>query len=111
MNIYMKVMIQMDIMIILLFIIKKQKVFLVQLTHLYIWDKKRYIQVKRGDILIQKFKEYETPSGLKKEIYEKDVFGNKITLKQNNYVKKIYRTISKKQEKIIYDYILSKKKT
>ena len=85
--------------------------FLVQLTHLYVWDKKRYVQVKRGDILVQKFKEYETPSGVKKEIYEKDLKGNKIRIKQNDEIKKIYRNISMKQEKIIKDYIFSKKKT
>ena len=85
--------------------------FAVQLTHLYVRDKKRFVQVEKGNILVQKFKEYETPSGVKKEIYKNDANGDKILIKNNDKIKKIYRNISKKQEKIIISYIFSKKKT
>ena len=90
---------------------ENQSYFAVQLTHLYIKDKKRFVQVKKGNILIQKFKEYETPSGVKKELYKCDVNGNKILLKNNPNIKKIYRRISTTQENVVKNYIFNKKKT
>lgn len=85
--------------------------FAVQLTHLYVRDKKRFVQVQKGNILIQKFKEYETPSGVKKEIYKNDVNGKKLVLKNNSEIKKIYRRISRKQEINVKNFIFNKKKT
>ena len=37
----------------------------VALTHLYVKDDKRFQQVKKGNIAITKFKEFDVPSGVK----------------------------------------------
>ena len=77
---------------------KKLEYHAVQLTHLYIKDKNRFKQVKNGKILIQKFKEFEVPSGLKKEIYTKNINGTKIDLKNKKFVVSVSkRNLSGKQ--------------
>ena len=84
---------------------KKKRYCAVQLTHLYIKDKKRFIQVNKGFIKIEKFKEFDVPSGVKKEVFETDVNDRKIDLHNENvrYVSKRY--LSKKQSKRIKDFI------
>ena len=45
----------------------------VQLTHLYVKDDKRFKQVKRGDIMVTKFKEFDVPSGVRNQYYNKNI--------------------------------------
>ena len=77
----------------------------VQLTHLYIIDKNRFIQVSKGNIKVEKLKEFDVPSGVHKMVYETDVNGNKIILKNENvrYISKRY--LSKKQSERIKKYV------
>ena len=53
----------------------------VGLTHLYVKDNKRFNQVKRGNIMVEKFKEYDVPSGVKNSYFDKNIFGGKINFK------------------------------
>lgn len=70
----------------------------VQLTHLYIKDEKRFKQVKRGNIMVTKFKEFDVPSGVKNEYYCKNVNGGNINLNDKSNVKIVSnRHLSKKQ--------------
>ena len=96
----------------LVFYDKKRKQYnAVQLTHLYIKDKKRFTQVKNGLIKIEKFKEFDVPSGIKKEIFTSNVYGKKIDLKDKRNVLSISnRHLSKCQTDRI-KYFLNKKKT
>ena len=90
---------------------KKKQYNAVQLTHLYIKDKKRFTQVKNGLIKIEKFKEFDVPSGIKKEIFTSNIFGKKIDLKDKNNVLSISnRHLSKSQSNRIKRFI-NKKKT
>jgi hypothetical protein len=77
----------------------------IQLTHLYVKDNKRFRQVKKGLIKIEKFKEFDVPSGIKKEIYETDVNGKDISLNNKNvrYVSK--RFLSKIQSNRIKKFV------
>ena len=77
---------------------KKCKEFrAVALTHLYVKDKKRFIHVKRGNIKVEKFKEFDVPTGVKNYYYSRDVFGNKINLRNSNVVNISKRYLSKEQ--------------
>ena len=90
---------------------KKKQYKAVQLTHLYVKDKKRFTQVKKGLIKIEKFKEFDVPSGVTKAIYASNVFGKKIDLKDKRYIESISnRYLSKSQSNRIKNFI-SKKKT
>ncbi|MCQ2801408.1 MAG: hypothetical protein MJ222_01970 [Bacilli bacterium] len=85
---------------------KNKRYNAVQLTHLYTKDKDRFIKVKKGLIKIEKFKEFEVPSGVKKEIYFKNSFGGKIDINNRRYVDKVYdRFLSKKQSDEIKEFI------
>ena len=91
---------------------KNKRYNAVQLTHLYIKDKDRFRQVNKKIIKIEKFKEFDLPSGVRKGIYSSNVFGGKIDLKDNDNIEKIYnRHLSKKQSDRIKSFIYSKKKT
>ena len=59
----------------------------VQLTHLYVKDDKRFKQVKRGDIMVTKFKEFDVPSGVRNQYYNKNINGSKIDLNDKSNVK------------------------
>ena len=77
----------------------------VQLTHLYVKDKNRFQQVKRGNIAIEKFKEFDTPTGVKNSFYNKNSFGERIDLidkKNVFYVSK--RNLNKKQSDRIKNF-------
>lgn len=77
---------------------KNKRYNAVQLTHLYIKDEKRFKQVRRGNISIEKFKEFDTPSGVRNSYYNRNTKGGKIDLKDKSnvfYVSK--RSLSKKQ--------------
>lgn len=54
------------------------------MTHLYIKDDKRFKQVKKGNIRIEKFKEFDVPSGVQNYFYNRNKFGNKIDLKDKS---------------------------
>lgn len=69
----------------------------VALTHLYEKDKDRFKQVKKGNIMISKFKEFETPTGVKNYYYTKNTKGKKINLKDKDVVKVHKRFLPKKQ--------------
>lgn len=74
----------------------------VALTHLYVKDEKRFKQVKKGNIRIEKFKEFDVPSGVKNYYYDKTITGKKIDLSDNTNVVKIEnRNFSKAQSERI----------
>lgn len=81
----------------------------VALTHLYVKDEKRFKQVKKGNIRIEKFKEFDVPSGVQNYYYDKTLAGDKIDIKDSSVVKISNRMISKAQSSRIkkfakYDY-------
>ena len=59
----------------------------IALTHLYVKDDKRFKQVRKGNIMVSKFKEFDTPTGVKNYYYSKNINGNKINLKDIEVVK------------------------
>lgn len=75
----------------------KRETRAVALTHLYVKDKKRFVHVKRGNIKIEKFKEFDVPTGVKNYYYSRDVDGNKINLKNPDVVKVSKRYLTKSQ--------------
>ena len=82
----------------------------IQLTHLYIKDNNRFKQVQKGNIKIEKLKEFDVPSGIKKELYTSNNGGGKIDILDRKNVVKIYpRYISKKQSSRIKNFIKEKK--
>ena len=77
---------------------KKREHHAIGLTHLYVKDKTRFNQVKRGMLMVENFKEFKNiPSGVKNFYYSKDKNGKKINLKDNNVVKVHKRFLPKKQ--------------
>lgn len=84
----------------------------VQLTHLYVKDKERFKQVRKGNILLEKFKEYDVPSGVKNHIYTTNIYGAAINLNDSKNVVEVgNRYLSKNQSKRILDFVNKKKKT
>lgn len=74
----------------------------VALTHLYVKDDKRFKQVKKGNIRIEKFKEFDVPLGVKNYYYDKTTTGRKIDLSdKNNVIKTEKRYLSKSQSERI----------
>lgn len=69
----------------------------IALTHLYVKDEKRFKQVKKGNIMISNFKEFDTPTGVQNYYYSKNVSGKKISLKDKDVVKVHKRFLPKKQ--------------
>ena len=68
------------------------------LTHLYVKDKNRFNQVRRGNILVEKFKEFDVPSGVKNSYFDKNIVGKKIDFKDRKNVLFVSnRYLSKKQ--------------
>ena len=77
---------------------KKKRYCAIQLTHLYIKDKKRFIQVSKGNIKVEKLKEFDVPSGVRKGVYFNNTNDGKIDIKDKKNVVKLYkRHLSKKQ--------------
>ena len=60
---------------------KNKETRAVALTHLYVKDDKRFKQVKKGNIKIEKFKEFDVPSGVQNYYYSRNKKGKKINLK------------------------------
>ena len=84
----------------------------VQLTHLYIKDKERFKQVKKGNILLEKFKEYDVPSGVKNHIYTTNIYGGAINLNDKENVQQVgKRHLSSYQTNRILTFVNKKKKT
>ncbi len=70
----------------------------VALTHLYIKDEKRFKQVRKGNIRIEKFKEFDAPSGVQNYFYSRNTKNNKINLNDKSSVRLISkRYLSKNQ--------------
>lgn len=76
---------------------KSKETRAVALTHLYVKDDKRFKQVKKGNIKIEKFKEFDVPSGVQNYYYSKNVNGKKINLKDKDVVSVSKRYLSKIQ--------------
>lgn len=74
------------------------------LTHLYLKDPKRFNQVKKGNIMISKFKEFDTPSGVQNSYYSKSISGDVIDLKNSNVVKVYKRRLPRKQAKQLKNF-------
>ena len=83
---------------------KNKRYNAVQLTHLYIKDEDRFKQVRKGQIMVTKFKEFETPSGVRNFHYISNVYGDKIDL--NNKDVKFYNNkyLPKKQSSLIKNF-------
>lgn len=80
----------------------------VALTHLYIKDEKRFKQVKRGNIIIEKFKEFDVPSGVQNYYYGKTLNGDNIDLKNENVLLVSNRRLNKKQAKTIENFAINR---
>ena len=90
---------------------KEKRYVAIQLTHLYIKDKGRFRQVQYGMIMVEKFKEFEVPSGVRKDIYYTNIVGDKIDINDKKNVVKVFkRYIGKKQSNRIQIFV-DKKKT
>ena len=77
-----------------------------QLTHLYIKDKNRFIQVRKGYIKIIKLKEFDVPSGVRIDVYKTNANGEKIDLNDRKNVRFISkRYLSKKQSLDVIKYL------
>ncbi len=85
---------------------KNKRYNAVQLTHLYYKDDKRFKQVKKGLIKIEKFDKFDVPSGVKKEVFKTNVNGYNINLNDNFNVVKVYsKHIPKKQSLRIKKFV------
>ena len=81
----------------------------VALTHLYVKDDKRFKQVKKGNIRIEKFKEFDVPSGVQNYYYETTTTRRKIDLSdKSNVIKTEKRYLSKKQSERIKKFATKK---
>ena len=77
---------------------KNKRYNAIQTTHLYTKDENRFRQVRRGNIAVTKFKEFEVPSGVKNTYFSKTLNGGKINLKDKYNVRQVSaRFLSKKQ--------------
>lgn len=93
---------------------KTKKYHAIPLTHLYVKDDKRFSQIKKGKISIEKFKEFDVQSGVWNYYYSENVNGDKINLKDPDIVRVGTRYLPKKQSDRLksfskYDY--KKRKT
>ena len=70
----------------------------VQLTHLYVKDDDRFRQVRRGNIKVMKFKEFDVPSGVRNSYYNKNVLGGKIDLLDSSNVVRVFRRYLSKNQ-------------
>lgn len=69
----------------------------VALTHVYNPDKKRFEQIKKGNIKLEKFKEFDVPSGVKNYFYSRNINGDRINLSDDAVIEVGKRYISKSQ--------------
>ena len=87
---------------------KNKRYNAVQLTHLYIKDEDRFKQVKKGNIMIAKFKEFDTPSGVRNYYFSTNINGGKINLKDKNVKFYSNRYLPKKQSAKIKKFATKK---
>lgn len=81
----------------------------IQLTHLYIRDEDRFKLIDKNLAIIEKFKEFKVPSGVRKGVYTKTYRGKNINL-NSKYIEKLYdRHLSKKQSDRIKEFAIPKK--
>ena len=83
---------------------KNKRYNAVQLTHLYVKDANRFKQVSRGNIMVTKFKEFDVPSGVRNQYYNKNINGGKIDLKNKNIIYIAKNHLSKKQSNSIKSF-------
>ena len=76
---------------------KNKRYNAIQLTHLYVKDANRFKQVSKGNIMVTKFKEFDVPSGVRNQYYNKNINGGKIDLKNKNVTYISKRHLTKKQ--------------
>lgn len=84
---------------------KEKRYEAAQLTHLYIRDNKRFAQVKKGNILVEKFKEFDVPSGIHKMLYTHSYSGSKISLSNKGVIQSSLRQLSTSQSKRIKKFL------
>lgn len=82
----------------------------VGLTHLYVRDNNRFAQVKKGMIRIEKFKEFDVPSGVKNKYYSRNIKGGKINLQDKDVISVSNRYLSKKQADRIKSFATKREK-
>ncbi len=63
---------------------KSKKYRAVETTHLFIPDKSRFNDVKKGYLMKIKFPKFDLPSGVNNNYYETDINGNKINIHNSN---------------------------
>lgn len=84
---------------------KTREIRAVALTHVYIKDKKRFKQVRNGNITIMNFPDFTLPSGVQNYYYATNISGGKIDLKDKaNVVKVGKRYLSKTQSDKIKEF-------
>lgn len=84
---------------------KNKRYNAIQTTHLYIKDEKRFKQVKKGNIAVTKFKEFDVPSGVKNSYFSKNIHGTKINIKDKKNVMPIgSRYLSKAQSDFLKSF-------
>ena len=67
----------------------------VPLTHLYVKDNTRFVQLKREQIMKVKFPSFETPSGVWNHYYDTSLSGKKIDLKNPDVIEVSSRHLPK----------------
>lgn len=77
----------------------------IQTTHLYTKDENRFRQVRRGNIAIAKFKEFDVPSGIKNSYFSQNKNGTKINVNDKyNVIPISSRHLSKKQSDFLKSF-------
>lgn len=86
--------------------VKKKCYVAIQTTHLYYKDEKRFKQVKKGFIIVEKLKEFEVPTGIKKDVYNNNTSGGPIDLTDKENVRFVSkRYLSSKQSNRIKNFV------
>lgn len=68
-------------------------------------DENRFRQVRRGNIAIAKFKEFDVPSGIKNSYFSQNKNGSKINVKDKyNVIPISSRNLSKKQSDFLRSF-------
>lgn len=90
---------------------KSKRYNAIKTTHLYTKDEKRFRQVKKGNIAVTKFKEFDVPSGVKNSYFSKNKYGTKINLKDKyNVIPVSSRYLSKAQSDFLKSFATKEEK-
>ena len=84
---------------------KSNKYRAIQLTHLY--ENRKEHQIKSGYLKVEKFKQFDYPTGVHNSYYDKDVHGNSLYFGKNTKHLKI-GNIPDKQAKRIKNFAIRK---